>query len=44
MAADEIAKMASSKEGSTSMELDIEVQKCSSIEEVLTFAIQSTNS
>ena len=43
MAADEIAKMASSEEGSTSMELDMEVQKSPSIEEVPTFAIQSTN-
>ena len=44
MAADEIAKMASLEEGSTSMELDIEFQKRPSIEEVPTFAIQSTNS
>ena len=43
MAADEIAKMASSEEGSASMELNIEVQKRPSIKEVLTFVIQSTN-
>ena len=44
MAADEIAKMASSEEGSASMELNIEVQKRPSIKEVPTFVIQSTNS
>ena len=44
MAADEIAKMASSDEGSASMELNMEVQKRPSIEEVPTFVIQSTNS
>ena len=44
MAAVEIAKMASLEEGSMSMELDMEVQKRPSIEEVPTFAIQSTNS
>ena len=44
MAVDEIAKMASSEEGSTSMELNMEVQKRPSIEEVPTFAIHSTNS
>ena len=44
MAVDEIAKMASSEEGSTSMELNMEVQKRPSIKEVPTFAIQSTNS
>ena len=43
MAADEILKMASLEEGSTSMELNMEVQKCPSIEEFPTFAIQSTN-
>ena len=43
MAVDEIAKMASSEERSTSMELNMEVQKCPSIEEFPTFAIQSTN-
>ena len=43
MAADEIAKMASSEEGSASMELNIEVQKRPSIKEVPTFVIQSTN-
>ena len=44
MAVDEIAKMASSEERSTSMELNMEVKKCPSIKEVPTFAIQSTNS
>ena len=44
MVADEIAKMALSEEGSTSMELNMEVQKRPSIEEVPTFVIQSTNS
>ena len=44
MAADEIAKMALSKEGSTSMELNMEVQKRPNIEEVPTFAIQNINS
>ena len=44
MAADKIAKMASSEEGSMSMELDMGVQKCPSIEKVPKFAIQSTNS
>ena len=39
MAAHEIAKMASSEEGSMSMELNMEVQKCPSIEEVPTFVI-----
>ena len=44
MVADEIAKMALSEEGSTSMELNMEIQKRPSIEEVPTFVIQSTNS
>ena len=44
MVADKIAKMASSEEGSMSMELNIEVQKHSNIKEVPTFVIQSTNS
>ena len=44
MVADEITKMALSEEGSTSMELNMEVQKRPSIEEVPTFVIQSTNS
>ena len=39
MAADEITKMASSEEGSTSMDLNMEVQKRPNIEEVPTFAI-----
>ena len=44
IAADEVAKKALSKEGATSMGLVMEVQNCPSIEEVPTFAIQSTNS
>ncbi|XP_075654265.1 uncharacterized protein LOC142624547 [Castanea sativa] len=44
MAADEIVKMASSEERPTSVELDMEIQKRPSIEEVPTFAIQSVNS
>ena len=39
MATDKIAKMASSEEGSTSMELNMEVQKRPSIEEISTFMI-----
>nr|XP_023870623.1 uncharacterized protein LOC111983195 [Quercus suber] len=44
MVADKIAKLASSEEGSTSMSLDMEVQKRPNIEEIPTFAIQSTGS
>ncbi|XP_075665233.1 uncharacterized protein LOC142634869 [Castanea sativa] len=44
MAADEIAKMASSKEKPTNGELLMEIQKRPSIEEVLIFSIQSINS
>ena len=44
MVADEIAKMVSSKEGSMSMELRMEVHKCPNIEEISTFMIQSINS
>jgi len=44
MLADEITKMASLEEGATSMGLDMETQKRPSIEEVFTFAIQTTNS
>ncbi|XP_075645592.1 uncharacterized protein LOC142616682 [Castanea sativa] len=44
MAANKIAKMASSEEGSTSVEVDMEIQKCPSIEEVPTFAIHNINS
>ena len=44
MVADEVTKMASSEEGSTRSQLDMEVQKRPSIEEVATFAIQSTDS
>ncbi|XP_075655088.1 uncharacterized protein LOC142625289 [Castanea sativa] len=44
MAADEIVKMASSEEKPTNMELLTEIQKLPSIEEVLTFSIQSVNS
>ena len=39
MEADEIAKMALSKDGPTSTKLDMEVQKRPSIKEVSTFAI-----
>ena len=39
MIANEIAKLALSEERSTSMGLEMEVQKCPSIEEVSTFAI-----
>ena len=42
--ADKIAKLTSSKEGSTSTGLKMEIQECPSIKEVLTFAIQSTSS
>ena len=41
MIADEIAKLASSKEGTS---LEIEAQKCPSIEEISTFAIQNISS
>ncbi|XP_050290223.1 uncharacterized protein LOC126728450 [Quercus robur] len=41
--ADEVSKLASSKEGRTSMDLAIEVQKHPSIEEVAVFTIQSTD-
>ena len=44
MIADEIAKLASSKEGSTSMGLEMEAQKHPSIEEISTFGIQNTGS
>ena len=44
MIVDEIAKLASSKERPTNMDLEMEVQKHPSIEEVSTFAIQSTSS
>ena len=44
MVANEIVKLASSKEGSTSMGSKMEVQKHPSIEEIFTFAIQSTSS
>jgi len=44
MIADKITKLASSKERSTSLGLDLEIQKHPSTEEVPTFAIQSTNS
>jgi len=44
MIADEIAKLASSKEGVMSMGSKMKVQKCLSIEEISTFAIQSTGS
>ena len=41
MVADEVTKMASSEEGSTRSQLDMEVQKRPSIEEVATFAIRA---
>ena len=41
MGADELAKQASLAAGPTNTNLKIEVQKCTSIEEVFTFAIQS---
>jgi len=44
MIANEITKQASSEERPTSMGLDMEVQKHPNIEEVSTFAIQSTSS
>jgi len=44
MIADEIVKLASSEKRSTSMGLDMEIQKHPNIEKVSTFAIQSTNS
>ena len=44
MVANEVAKLASSKEGATSIGLMMEVQKRPSIEEISTFAIQSTDS
>ena len=44
MVANEVEKLASSKEGATSIGLMMEVQKHPSIEEISTFAIQSTNS
>ena len=44
MAADEVAKLASSEEGATSMGLVMEVQKHPNIEEISTFIIQSTDS
>ena len=40
MMADEVSKLASLEEGGISMNLEMEVQKCPSIEEVPTFAIQ----
>ena len=44
MVADEVAKLASSEEGAVSIGLMTEVQKRPSIEEISTFAIQSTGS
>ena len=44
MIVDEIAKLASSEERSTSMGSEMEVQKHPSIEKVSTFAIQGTSS
>ena len=42
--ADEVTKLASSKEGEISTDLAMEVQKHPSIEEIATFTIQSTGS
>ena len=43
MMANEVSKLASSEEGGISMDLEMEVQKYPSIEEVPTFTIQNTN-
>ena len=43
MIADKIAKLASLKEGSTSMGLEMEAQKHPSIEEISTFVVQNTS-
>ena len=39
MITNEVAKLASLEEGSTGLGLEMEVQKCPSIEEISTFAI-----
>ena len=44
MITNEVAKLASLEEGSTSLGLEMKVQKCPSIEEISTFAILSTGS
>jgi len=44
MVTDEVAKLASSEEGSISPNLEMEVQKCPNIEEISTFAIQNIGS
>ena len=44
MMADEVSELASLEEGGISMNLEMEVQKCASIKEVPTFAIQRANS
>ena len=44
MVVDEVAKLASLEEGAVSMGLVMEVQKRPNIEEISTFAIQSTGS
>lgn len=44
MAADEVSKIALSKEGGANADLMMEIQKYPSIEEIPTFVIQSTNS
>ena len=44
MVADEVTKLASSKEGLANMGLKMEVQKRPSIEEISTFAIRSIGS
>ena len=44
MVVDEVAKLESLEEGSISLGLEMEVQKCPSIEEISTFAIHNTGS
>ena len=44
MMADEVSKLASLEEGGINMDVEMEVQKYPSIEEVPTFAIHSANS
>lgn len=44
MEADEVSKIASSEDGSTNVNLKMEIQKYPSIEEVPTFSIQNTDS
>ena len=44
MGADEVSKLASSKEGEISTDLAMEIQKYPSIKEITTFTIQNTDS